>query len=73
MSEELTRLGELPLISILMPVYNPSPSVLESAIQSVRAQIYPHWELCIADDASTNPEVRTLIEAQAAEDKRILF
>lgn len=73
MSEELTRLGELPLISILMPVYNPSPSVLERAIQSARAQIYPHWELCIADDASTDPAVRALIEAQAAEDKRILF
>jgi len=44
-----------PLFSVLMPVYNPPIVFLDKAIQSVRNQLYPNWELCIADDASTNP------------------
>ena len=46
-------LARKPLISILMPVYNTEQAWLERAIGSVRAQLYPHWELCISDDAST--------------------
>lgn len=45
-----------PVISIVMPVYNVDGLVLEEAVSSVREQIYPYWELCIADDASTKPE-----------------
>ena len=47
-----------PLISVLMPVYNPDLAHLAAAIDSVLGQIYPHWELCIADDASTDPAVQ---------------
>ncbi len=43
-----------PLISILTPSYNVDQKWLSKAIQSVRHQWYPHWELCIVDDASTN-------------------
>ena len=43
-----------PLISVVMPVYKTRPEWLIQAIESVRKQIYPHWELCIADDASTD-------------------
>lgn len=60
-----------PLISIVMPVYNTELAWLERAIRSVRAQLYPDWELCISDDASPNPEVRRLLQAQAAGDPRI--
>ena len=60
-----------PMISVLMPVYNPPPQYLNDAIESVRAQVYPHWELCIADDKSTNPEIRALLERHAAADQRI--
>ena len=63
----------LPLISIVMPVYNPRPKFLNEAIISVRKQVYENWELCIADDASTNPAVRDLIESHAREDARIRF
>jgi O-antigen biosynthesis protein len=62
---------ERPLISVLMPTYNPRPAWLREAIASVRAQTYDHWELCIADDASTDPQVAALLEAAAAEDSRI--
>src|SRR3954469_3665944 len=60
-----------PLISILMPVYNPDPGHLSAAIDSVLEQIYPHWELCIADDASTDPAIAPLLAGYAARDPRI--
>ncbi|MBX9622369.1 MAG: glycosyltransferase [Gemmataceae bacterium] len=46
-----------PTFSILVPVYNVAPKWLAKAVESVRDQIYPHWELCLADDASTDPEL----------------
>lgn len=60
-----------PVISVLMPVYNPDPAWLDAAIISVRQQIYDHWELCIADDASTLPAVRAVLERHAREEARI--
>ena len=64
-------LRERPLISIVMPVYNPKPTFLHQAIRSVVAQLYPNWELCIADDASPNPQIRELLESYARSDRRI--
>ncbi|NCB26919.1 MAG: glycosyltransferase, partial [Bacteroidia bacterium] len=60
-----------PLISVVMPVYNPPPEYLDRAIQSVRNQLYPHWELCIADDASTDPEIVRVLHRHCTEDARI--
>lgn len=60
-----------PLISIVMPVYNTDPDVLDAAIASVRAQVYRHWELCIADDASTSPATAEVLDRHADEDPRI--
>lgn len=60
-----------PLISIIMPVYNPKILWLEAAIKSVLTQTYTNWELCIADDASTNVEVRSLLNFYAEKDSRI--
>jgi glycosyltransferase involved in cell wall biosynthesis len=67
----IKTLRRRPLISIVMPVYNPKPEFLDLAIESVRNQIYPHWELCIADDASTDPHIRELLEKRAKEDSRL--
>lgn len=58
-------------ISVVMPVYNPKPEWLVEAIESVRTQIYPAWELCIADDASTDPAIRPLLERYVRMDDRI--
>ena len=49
------RLSFQPLISVIVPVWNTEARWLEAAIESVRRQIYPQWELCIADDASDLP------------------
>jgi GT2 family glycosyltransferase len=69
--DRLSLLETPPLISVLMPVYNTPKRLLEEAIESVRTQIYPHWQLCIADDCSTKPYVRRLLERRAAQDPRI--
>lgn len=60
-----------PRISVVMPVYDPPSQLLDEAIQSVRNQIYPYWELCIADDASTNPDIKKILERHCAQDARI--
>jgi len=62
---------ERPLISILMPVFNTRPQYLKQALDSVIAQLYPEWELCIADDASTDPHICEILENYALRDKRI--
>ena len=61
----------LPKISVVMPVYNPPIEFLEKAIQSVINQVYTNWELCIADDCSTNTQVVELLTEYAAKDARI--
>lgn len=60
-----------PLISVAMPVHDPAPRVLRAALRSVQAQLYPHWELCIVDDASKDPAIPALLARMAASDPRI--
>ncbi|MEG4960639.1 MULTISPECIES: glycosyltransferase [unclassified Microcoleus] len=61
----------LPKISVVMPVYNPQIDFLESAIASVLNQVYPNWELCIADDCSTEFTVAENLKNWAQKDDRI--
>ena len=60
-----------PLISILLPCHNPDVTFLKEAIESVRNQVYAKWELCIADDHSTDPQIRNILEAFSEKDPRI--
>jgi O-antigen biosynthesis protein len=60
-----------PLMSIIMPVYNPPIEFLKAAIDSVIHQVYPHWELCIADDVSPNPDIQQILKEYAQADERI--
>ncbi|NJO81184.1 MAG: glycosyltransferase, partial [Cyanobacteria bacterium RM1_2_2] len=71
MRETVKLLTYQPVISIIVPTYNTPEPFLREAIDSVRNQIYPNWELCIADDASTEPHVRDVLEEYAAKDERI--
>jgi glycosyltransferase involved in cell wall biosynthesis len=63
--------AERPLISILTPVYNTDQDLLCAAIESVRGQTYENWQLCIADDGSTLPHVRAVLQHYARLDARI--
>jgi O-antigen biosynthesis protein len=60
-----------PLISVVMPVYNTPSIFLHKAIESIQSQIYKNWELCIANDASTNPDIVTILQEYADLDDRI--
>lgn len=67
----IDRLAYQPVISVVMPTYNTPERWLRLAIESVRKQLYPHWELCIADDASSHPHVRRVLEEYRVQDSRI--
>lgn len=67
----IAGLADPPLISVVMPVFNPPPDHLRMAVRSVQEQWYPRWELCIADDASTDPAVGRLLREMQARDPRI--
>lgn len=68
---KIALLDYKPLISVIMPVYNTDESMLRKALDSVTTQLYTYWELCIADDASTRPHVRKILEEYARKDERI--
>jgi GT2 family glycosyltransferase len=67
----IARFQTRPLISVIMPVYAPPEHVLREAIDSLISQIYPHWELCLTDDASMAPHVRKVMEEYGRRDRRI--
>ena len=63
--------AEGPLLSVLMPTHDSDPRWLARAVASVRAQRYANWELCIADDASSEPAVREILRSLEPSDARI--
>lgn len=67
----IARFADLPTISVVMPAYETDVGELRAAIASVQAQLYPHWELCIADDASPSDRLSPLLTELAAADPRI--
>ncbi|NLG06351.1 MAG: glycosyltransferase [Candidatus Pacebacteria bacterium] len=67
----ISRLKVKPKISLVMPTYNSSIKFLKMNIDSVINQIYPNWELCIADDNSSDARVKETIEYYCKKDKRI--
>lgn len=69
--EHIETLPRKPRISVIMPVYQTKERYLRAAIESVRRQLYPNWELCIADDASSDPRVRRVLDEYKNLDPRI--
>jgi GT2 family glycosyltransferase len=53
-------------ISILVPVYNPPIEFLDECLNSVIGQQARNWELIVANDGSTKPEVREFLDGFAA-------
>jgi GT2 family glycosyltransferase len=69
--KRIAQMSYKPLISVVMPVYNISIRWLREAIESVRNQLYPHWELCIADDASSKSKIKDILKKYERLDSRI--
>ena len=59
-----------PLVSVVTPVYNTDPRWLRACIESVTRQAYSNWQLCIADDGSTRPDTRRVLQ-EYGQDSRI--
>lgn len=68
-TKEALEFSYRPKVSIIMPVYNSDPAWLREAIESVRGQLYDDWELCIADDASSEPAVRELLQEYEGDER----
>ncbi len=64
--------SDRPLISILMPTFNSDSALLQEAVESVLAQSYSHWQMCISDGGSTDPAVTELIRSYTSRDDRIV-
>lgn len=65
------RFEREPLISVVIPVYNTKREYLSAMIDSVLAQTYGNWELCLADGASSSAETLACLDEYAGKDKRI--
>lgn len=72
LQKEIRAMTMKPVVSVIMPVYNTPADYLREAIQSVRSQIYPNWQLCIADDCSTNESTLQVLKEVEKSDPRIL-
>src|ERR1700722_13846695 len=64
----MTRNSQAPLVSILMPFYNAGDG-FRTALGSILAQTYEHWELLLCDDGSTDG---SLALARSIQDKRVV-
>lgn len=60
-AQVIGAMAATPRISIIIPVYNVKPCWLVAAVESVRSQFYPHWELCIVDDGSTDAATKQVL------------
>ncbi|MEO1815678.1 MAG: glycosyltransferase family 2 protein [Acetobacterium sp.] len=69
--EEISGFAYKPKVSIVMPVYNVEEQWLRACVDSVRNQYYENWELCIADDNSTDAHIKPLLEEFKMLDSRI--
>lgn len=72
---ELARQRSTPvsagLISVLVPVYNTDPAMLAALVDSLLAQTYPDWELCLFDDCSPSAATQEALRCAAGRDERI--
>jgi O-antigen biosynthesis protein len=68
---ESRNLARRPLVSLVVPVYETENRMLVSMIESVIAQTYENWQLCIADGNSSLPHVRETLKMYSEKDSRI--
>lgn len=69
--KDIAAMPYKPVFSILVPIYNTDPEYLLPMIESVRNQIYPHWQLCLVDDCSPKTYLKHILEHEALQDDRI--
>ncbi len=66
-----TQFEYQPKISIVVPLYKTPEKYLRQLVETVKAQTYTNWELCLSDGSGENSPIEKLLENLAASDKRI--
>ncbi|MBT5909790.1 MAG: glycosyltransferase [Opitutae bacterium] len=67
----LSKISKQPLISVIIPIYNPNISHLKECLNSVLGQFYENWEVCAVDDGSTSIDVINTLNEYSNADNRI--
>ncbi len=62
-----------PRLSIVMPTFNTDPALLCECLDSILAQTYANFEVCIADDCSASPDIVDILDGYAKRDDRVKF
>jgi len=65
------QMNNLPLVSIVMPVYNEERFIAET-VDYIQQQTYSNWELLVVDDQSTD-KTQQILSSLAEQDNRIKF
>ena len=60
-----------PKISIVIPLYKTPEKYLRQLVDTVKAQTYPNWELCLSDGSGADSPIAGLLKELAASDERI--
>jgi GT2 family glycosyltransferase len=69
--DHILAFSDQPLLSVVMPVHQPSLTFLKAAITSIHTQLYPRWELCIASSNTIDAEFKEILSYYATKDSRI--
>ena len=73
-SEQQYKPAQKIKVSIVVPLYNTPENFLKEMLDSVEAQTYTDWELCLADASDEkNGQVKKTVEQYQAKDKRIKY
>ena len=65
----MQKFSEAKIVSVIIPAYNCAPYLAET-VNSVQQQTYPHFEIIIVNDCSTNATL-SVAQQLAQNDARI--
>ena len=66
-----TSFAYAPLISVAVPVYKTPEVFLKQMLESVQAQTYPNWELCIVNASPQEEYMQEILAEYSKKDPRI--
>jgi O-antigen biosynthesis protein len=69
--EEARSWANPPKISLVVPVFNPSPEFLKAMLDSIHAQTYENWEICIAGASSGGESAAEILKTWQAREPRV--
>ena len=69
--KELESFVYKPLMSICIPVYNVEEKWLRRCIDSIQNQYYTNWQICMADDCSTDKKVQKILKEYEKNNSKI--